>query len=75
MYPYASVIIPTHDRAATLPIAVASVQRQTVSNIEILIVGYGPTSDVVAAAAALTRADSRVRSGLRQSAKRWRYQY
>jgi hypothetical protein len=61
MYPYASIIIPTHDRAATLPIAVASVQRQTVSDIEIIIVGDGPTSDVAAAAEGLSRADSRVR--------------
>lgn len=61
MSPYASVIIPTHNRAATLAAAVASVQRQTVSDIEILIVGDGPTPDVVTAAEALTRMDTRVR--------------
>ena len=61
MSPYASVIIPTHDRAATLPMAVASVQRQTVADIEIIIVGDGPTPDVVAAAETLIRTDSRVR--------------
>jgi hypothetical protein len=61
MSPYASVIIPTHNRAATLAIAVASVQRQTVSDIEILIVGDGPTPDVVVAAEALASTDSRIR--------------
>ena len=61
MSPYATVIIPTHDRAATLAFAVASVQRQSISDIEILIVGDGPTPDVVEAAEALTRMDSRVR--------------
>ncbi len=61
MEPYASVIIPSHDRAATLPVAVASVQRQTVSNIEILVVGDGATPEVVAVAEALSGADSRVR--------------
>jgi Glycosyl transferase family 2 len=61
MSPYASVIIPTHDRAATLATAVASVQRQTVADIEIIIVGDGPTPDVTAAAQALGGADPRVR--------------
>jgi hypothetical protein len=60
MSPYASVIIPTHNRAATLATAVASVQRQTVSDIEILIVGDGPTPDVAAAAEALASMDRRV---------------
>jgi hypothetical protein len=61
MLPYASVIIPTHDRVATLTAAVASVQRQTVEDIEIIIVGDGPTPDVAAAAEALASADPRVR--------------
>ena len=39
--PSASVLIPTHEHAATLAYAVASVQRQTVDDIEILIVGDG----------------------------------
>src|SRR6516162_11894812 len=38
----ASVLIPTHGhRAATLPLAVASVQAQGIEDIEILIVGDG----------------------------------
>jgi glycosyltransferase involved in cell wall biosynthesis len=36
--PYASVVLPTHDRAATLPCALASVQAQTMREIEILLV-------------------------------------
>src|SRR4051812_32075592 len=61
MDPYASVIIPSHDRAATLAAAVASVQRQTVPNIEILIVGDGATAEVTSVAQALAAADPRVR--------------
>ena len=37
----ASVLIPTHDHAATLPFAVKSVQSQGIDEIEILIVGDG----------------------------------
>ena len=36
--PLASVILPTLDRAATLPFALKSVQEQTEGNLEILIV-------------------------------------
>lgn len=37
----ASVLIPTHERPATLPFAVKSVQSQGIDEIEILIVGDG----------------------------------
>src|SRR6187397_3559137 len=37
----ASVLLPTHVHAATLPFAVASVQAQGIDDIEILIVGDG----------------------------------
>jgi glycosyltransferase involved in cell wall biosynthesis len=59
--PYASAIIPTHDRASTLPVALGSIARQTVSNIEIIVVGDGATDEVVAAAEAFAEADKRVR--------------
>jgi glycosyltransferase involved in cell wall biosynthesis len=59
--PYASVIVPTHDRFATLAVTVASVQRQTVQEIEIIISGDGATADVTNAARALAAQDSRVR--------------
>lgn len=61
MSPYASVVVRTHDRAATLPFAVASLQRQTVPDIEILIVGDGATPEVAAIAEAISAADRRVR--------------
>jgi hypothetical protein len=59
--PYASVVIPTHDRASTLPAAVASVQRQTVSDLEIIIAGDGVTPKVRAIAKGLASSDRRVR--------------
>jgi hypothetical protein len=39
--PRASVLIPTHEHAETIPFAVASVQAQGIDDIEILIVGDG----------------------------------
>lgn len=61
MSPYATVVIPTHERAATLDVAVGSVQSQTVTNIEILIVCDGATEDVRALARGLAGSDPRVR--------------
>lgn len=59
--PYASVIIPTHDRFATLATTVRSVQAQTVDDIEILIVADGATQPVKAIANGLAGQDPRVR--------------
>lgn len=56
-----SVLIPTHDHASTLALAVGSALRQTVSDIEVLIVGDGVTPEVRAAATALQQSDPRVR--------------
>ncbi len=42
-YPLVSVIIPTHNRAYCLPIAVASVMAQSWSNIEVIIVDDAST--------------------------------
>ena len=61
MPPYASAIVPTHDRASTLPVALRSIARQTVSNIEIIVVGDGATDEVAAAAETFAEADKRVR--------------
>jgi hypothetical protein len=61
MTPYASVIIPTHDRAATLPMTVESVRRQSVRDLEIVISGDGVTAEVREIANALAGADDRVR--------------
>ena len=56
-----SVLIPTHDHASTLALAVESALRQTVRDIEVLIVGDGVTDAVRAVASELQDADARVR--------------
>ena len=58
----ASVLIPTHGhRAATLPLAVASVQAQGIEDIEILIVGDGVDDAVRSTVEGLQAADARIR--------------
>src|SRR5262249_26480528 len=58
----ASVLIPTHGhRAATLPLAVASVQAQGIEDIEILIVGDGVDDSVRSTVERLQAADARIR--------------
>src|SRR6476661_8866865 len=59
--PYASVILPTLDRAATLPFALASVQAQTEAYLEILLVLDGATAACRDVARAAARADVRIR--------------
>lgn len=41
---YATVIVPTHNRPHTLPASIRSIQRQSVQDIEIMIVGDGVDS-------------------------------
>jgi hypothetical protein len=57
----ASVLIPTHEHAATLPIAVKSVQAQEIAEIEILIVGDGIDDTLRAVINRLQAEDSRIR--------------
>jgi glycosyltransferase involved in cell wall biosynthesis len=57
----ASVLIPTHDHATTLPFTVRSALAQTVRDLEVLIVGDGVTEEVRAVAIELAAADPRVR--------------
>ncbi|MGD2082061.1 MAG: glycosyltransferase family 2 protein [Chromatiales bacterium] len=59
--PYASIIIPTHDRHSTLPYAVHSALSQTVRDIEVVVVGDGCTREVRAVAEGLAAEDPRVR--------------
>lgn len=57
----ASVLIPTHDHAATLPFAVKSVQSQGIDEIEILIVGDGVDDTLRAVIQRLCADDARIR--------------
>lgn len=56
--PLVSVVVPTHDRAARLAAALASVRAQTIDDLEIVVVDDGSvdaTPDVVAQVAATDR--------------------
>lgn len=57
----ASILIPAHDHAVTLPHTVRSVLAQTEPSLEALIVGDGVTDAVRAAARELVAEDPRVR--------------
>ena len=59
--PAVSVILPTHNRAALLRQAVASVQAQTFRDWELIIVDDGSTDDTAAVAEALSAQDARIR--------------
>lgn len=59
--PAAAVLIPTHDHAATLDLAVRSALGQTIAEIEVVVIGDGVGDDTREVIAPLTRADSRVR--------------
>ncbi|MCC6628411.1 MAG: glycosyltransferase [Chloroflexi bacterium] len=57
----ATVLIPTHDHADTLTRAVASVQAQTLTDFELVIVGDGVPDRTRALVADIVRTDDRVR--------------
>lgn len=57
----ASVLIPTHNHASTLALAVESALSQTVQDLEVLIIGDGVTDEVRTVAVALQGQDERVR--------------
>ena len=57
----ASVLIPIHDKPTTLPLTVDTVLRQTVDDLEVLLIGDGVTDDVRSVVAELTAGDERVR--------------
>lgn len=59
--PRASVIVPTHRHAATLPVSVRTALRQSVEDLEILIVGDGVDEATRNAALMLADLDRRVR--------------
>ena len=57
----ASVLIPTHKHAATLPFAVKTVQQQGINDIEILIVGDGVNDQLRATIKELQTGDRRIK--------------
>jgi glycosyltransferase involved in cell wall biosynthesis len=59
--PAVTVLVPTYEHAATLPVSVGSALGQTFGDLEVLIVGDGPTDEVRAAVADLEARDPRVR--------------
>jgi hypothetical protein len=59
--PAAAILVPTHDHAATLDLAVRSALEQTVAEIEVVVIGDGVGDDTREVMAGLTREDPRVR--------------
>lgn len=59
--PVATVVLPTYEHAQCLPIAAASVLGQSVTDLELFIVGDGVLPETRRAAQALASADRRVR--------------
>ena len=59
--PAATVLIPTHDHAGPLRHSVGSVLRQTISDLELFIVGDGMSEATRAVAQDLAAGDGRVR--------------
>lgn len=57
----ASVLIPIHDKEDTLRLAVDTVLRQSVEDLEVLLIGDGVTDGVRLVAQDLVTADARVR--------------
>jgi glycosyltransferase involved in cell wall biosynthesis len=59
--PRVSVILPAYNAAASLPAALRSVLGQSLQEIEVIVADDGSSDGTVAVAAALARADPRVR--------------
>jgi succinoglycan biosynthesis protein ExoO len=61
MDPLVSIVIPAYNAAEFIGRSVASIQQQTLADVEILIVDDASTDDTAAAVNALMRADPRIR--------------
>jgi glycosyltransferase involved in cell wall biosynthesis len=55
------VLIPAHDKPTTLPLTVDTVLRQSVEDLEVIVIGDGVTDAVRDSVRDLVRADERVR--------------
>ena len=55
-----SVVIPTHNRVDLLPRAIKSVQSQTISDVEIIVVSDGSTDDTDTLMTKIAKEDSRI---------------
>lgn len=62
MAPRVSVVLPTHNRADLLPVAVESVRSQTFSDWELILVDDGSTDDTPQVVKSFVAQDSRIRS-------------
>lgn len=60
MKPLISVIIPTYNNADTIAIAIESMQKQTYSNLEIIVVDDNSTDDTYEVVRKITEKDSRI---------------
>ncbi|MEO5853250.1 MAG: glycosyltransferase [Nocardioides sp.] len=60
MSPRASVLIPIHNKPSTLPLTVDTVLRQSLADLEVILIGDGVTDPVRDVVGELTRADERV---------------
>lgn len=57
----ASVLIPAHDKPTTLPLTVDTVLRQSVADLEVIVIGDGVTDPVREVVDGLVTSDERVR--------------
>ena len=60
--PRVSVVIPTYDRAETLPRAIDSALEQTIDDLEVVVVDDGSTDETPSVLADYAAADARVRT-------------
>src|SRR5437660_8038742 len=59
--PSVTVLIPTHNHAATIAYAIQSVQRQTLTDFELFVVGDGTPAAIGEIVLSLAASDPRIR--------------
>ncbi len=68
--PFFSIIIPTYNRAYILPETIQSIQQQTYSNWEIIVVDDGSTDNTASVIKSLQQVDGRIRYVFQTNAER-----